>query len=176
MVPASAERRAGSCAWATSFSDSDDERWHFVKRTNKGNEAMSYGEVQSAFRAGGAKLAKLRFLRAEIEHVREIAFFAKTQADHARHSGWQHPIPSFNLDAAMAQLPEVFDLFEGNDQLVKGLQRLRDTVRSADTVRTTTWANAKVVAFQLGNAGQGVLHLADIVLPELKRVEEDVQM
>ena len=155
---------------------SEDERWHFPKRTNKGNEAMSYGEVQSAFRARGEKLAKLRFLRAEIEHVRETAFFAKTQAGHARFSGWQHPIPSFNLDAAMATLPDVIDLFEGDDQVVKCLQRLRDAVQSADTVRSTKWANAKVVAFQLGNAGAGVLHLVEVVLPMLKKVEEDVHL
>lgn len=154
---------------------SEDERWHFTKRTNKGNEAMSYGEVQSAFRARSEKLAKLRFLRAEVEHIRDIAFFAKTQAGHASISGWRGSIPSFNLDAAMAVFPEVIDLFDANEQLVRSLQRLRDSVKGADTVRSTNWINAKVVAYQLGNAGQGVLHLADIVLPMLKKVEEDVQ-
>jgi len=153
----------------------DDERWHLMKRTNRGNEAMSYGEVQFAFRARGEKLNKLRFLRAEIEHVREIAFYSKTQSEHARLSGWRGAIPSFNLDAAMARLADVIDLFEGNDQLVKCVQRLRDAVQSADTMRTTNWANAKVVAYQLGNVCQSLLHLADIVLPMLKKVEEDVQ-
>lgn len=153
----------------------EDERWHFTKRTNRGNEAMSYGEVQFAFRARREKLAKLHFLRAEIEHVREIAFNAKTQAAHAQLSGWWHPIPSFDLDAAMAQFPEVIDLLEANDQLVKCLQRLRDSVQAADTVRTTKWANPKVLAHQLGNAGEGVLRIADIVLPLLKKVEEDAQ-
>lgn len=153
----------------------DEGRWYFTKRTNKGNEAMSYGEIQSAFRARGEKLAKVRFVRAEIEHVRETAFYAKTQAGHARLSGWRHPIPAFNLDAAMALFPEVIDLFKDNDPLVKCLQRLRDAVHSADTVRSTNWANAKVVAYQLGNAGEGVLHLADIALPLLRKVEEDVE-
>jgi hypothetical protein len=134
---------------------------------------MSYGEVQYAFRARGEKLNKLRFLSAEIEHVREIAFYAKTQSEHARVSGRRAAIPSFNLDAAMARLPDVIDLFEGNDQLVTCVQRLRDAVQSADVVRTTKWANAKVVAYQLGNAGQGLLHLAEIVLPMLKKVEAE---
>jgi hypothetical protein len=107
--------------------------------------------------------------------VREIAFYSKTQSEHARLSGWRGAIPSFNLDAAMARLPDVIDLFEGNDQLVKCVQRLRDAVQSADTMRTTNWANAKVVAYQLGNVCQSLLHLADIVLPMLKKVEEDVQ-
>lgn len=46
---------------------------HFVKRTNKGNEAMSYEEVKMAYLQYYEKRLKLQLLRAELETIQTTA-------------------------------------------------------------------------------------------------------
>lgn len=53
--------------------DLKNEGKHFVKRTNKGNEVMSYEEVKMAYLQYYEKRLKLQLLRAELETIRTTA-------------------------------------------------------------------------------------------------------
>lgn len=53
--------------------DLKNEGKHFVKRTNKGNEAMSYEEVKMAYLQYYEKRLKLQLIRAELETIQTTA-------------------------------------------------------------------------------------------------------
>lgn len=52
----------------------DGERWIFPKRTERGNEAMSYEEIRGAFRDQHRVLASLKVLQTEAKRIQELAW------------------------------------------------------------------------------------------------------
>src|SRR5258708_563509 len=73
----------------------EDHRWSFCKRTNKGTEAMSHGELRSTFATTREKSAKLQMLVSEIQHIRDRAWEVNIRAYHAKQGGWAGNIPAY---------------------------------------------------------------------------------
>lgn len=60
----------------------DGERWIFPKRTERGNEAMSYEEIRGAFRDQHLVMASLKVLQKESTRIAELAWNLNIELHH----------------------------------------------------------------------------------------------
>ena len=160
----------------------EDERWWFTKRTNKGTEAMSYVELRSAFSSTREKLAKLRMLIAEVQHLHDHA-----QVVNLRGSSQGLPAPSwrgappdaYDHSVIAALTPDVLDLLTHDATIVSLLPQLRAAVQRAEEARrdpslaSITSINARGAARAFAGTAFQVLQTARLLLPLLLKAEAD---
>lgn len=138
-----------------------DDKWFIPKRTNAGNEAMSHAELVAAFSRRAEKVAKLRFVVAELQHIHDIA--AKIRTDLHLYSDSTEPF-SLDLGPTVALLPEIFEFVSEHDRTVPVLlSNLRDQARGAETARSECRARGDTngmyrVAVKLAEAAHNAIH------------------
>lgn len=112
----------------------DGERWIFPKRTERGNEAMSYEELRGAFRDRQALIAATRILRAEASRMVEHAtgLNIELQTGGTRHFIFLRFRPAM-FEAAWVQ---VLGQIELESSFVKVVQSLLDAVHACDDQTT----------------------------------------
>jgi hypothetical protein len=111
-----------------------DGEFIFPKRTNKGNEAMSYEEIRSAFQFSEFRRSKLTVLIAELEHIRTLANHVKTEVVAVKtrgiqrgwllQSAWATRYPTLLLDSVLS---DVHTFIASDTDLWKDLQDIRTT-------------------------------------------------
>jgi len=114
----------------------DDERWCFCKRTNKGTEAMSFEEIRGSFLDWGRRANELAWLRAEVERIREVAYWVNlnlhsqdaNQARHALLSRLDSQQLKTLLVAVFAFLAEDVDLVRELHQFIDDARRIDDAL------------------------------------------------
>jgi hypothetical protein len=116
----------------------EDERWWFTRRTNKGTEAMSYVELRAAFSSTREKLAKLRMLIAEVQHLHDHAQVvnARGSSQGSPATSWRGALPdTYDHSVITALAPDVLDLLAHDGTIVNLLPRLRAAVQRAEETR-----------------------------------------
>jgi hypothetical protein len=149
----------------------EDDAWRFVKRTNKGTEVMSYAEIQTAFGSRREKLARLRFVRTEVERVQRLAAEINARAHQSRQSGWHGSIPSYDFGAATGLLPEIFEFIGDDAETVGAIQNLRRLITEAEEARTLT-SNERGLAHLLATSSPQLVFAAERAVACLVHVEQ----
>jgi Putative DNA-binding domain len=152
----------------------EDERWWFTKRTNKGTEPMSYVELRAAFSSTREKLAKLRMLIAEVQHLHDHARVvnARGSSQGSPATSWRGAPPdAYDHSVITALTPDVLDLLVHDATIASLLPRLRVAAQRADETRRDpslahiTPANARGAAHAFASTTFQVLQTARLLLP-----------
>lgn len=129
----------------------EDDRWHFVKRTNKGNEAMSYEEVRLAFQDTEMRRTKLALLASELSLLRELAEKVVADAPQTysevrviRDSVWLTRYPTTVVDSVLG---DAFALLKGRGGVWQAVARVRALARRSNAL-------ASAVAVAITNGGR----------------------
>lgn len=97
--------------------------WHFMKRTNSGNESMSYQEIRSMFLDYEEKTKRVDLMLLELEsflmETLVVIHHIKTLND--------LPLSTFNLSVFVSLMPDVYSLL-GNEALTFEAQALRNSI------------------------------------------------
>lgn len=108
----------------------------FPKRTNKGNEEMSYGEVRSAFHEAEFRRAKLSLLVSELDFMKQTAQRLLSQIpdplpelDGTLHWAWA---TRYNTTLVDQTLGDTFSLFSDNLELWNTLCLVRDSAKHSN--------------------------------------------
>ncbi len=108
----------------------------FPKRTNKGDEDMSYSEIRSHFLGYYEKRLKIQLILAEIENIIAVAKSLLIAEDKiSTHYGLQE----FSLTILEATLVDTYTILYSNRELVSLLFKIRDACRVL---------NARVITFR----------------------------
>jgi len=161
----------------------EDERWWFTKRTNKGTEAMSYDELRAAFSSTREKLAKLRMLIAEVQHLHDHAQVVNARASsQGRRAVWRGAPPDpYDHSVIAALTPDVLDLIAHDARIVRLLPELRAAAQKAEETRHEPWVakitqmNAAGAARAFGGTAFHLLQAARTLLPLLQKAEADAR-
>jgi hypothetical protein len=123
-VPASKQKPHG--IW-------DDERWCFCKRTNKGTETMSFEEIRGSFLDWGRRANELAWLRAEVERIREVAYFLNLNLRSPDGNQVRDALLS-RLDSQQLKtlLVAVFAFLADDTNLLRGMHEFIDAARRVD--------------------------------------------
>lgn len=118
---------------------------HFIKRTNKGNEDMSYEEIRMAFLQYYEKRLKLQLLKAELLNI-------KAHADNDLHVkyGWEpktkYGIGEFGLSVIESVLADTYTIIAEKPELLNDLTEIRNRCRKINDllrlfyrIAPTTW-------------------------------------
>ncbi|HEY1697782.1 MAG TPA: ATP-binding protein [Polyangiaceae bacterium] len=159
----------------------EDGRWWFCKRTNKGTEPMSLGELRDAFSTTREKLAKLRALTEQVQYLHDRAREVNARASNGgRQSRWRGSHPDAYDDSVVTALwPEVLDLLAHDDTVLRQMPALRAAVRKAEEGRAVPWLakitqmNDREAARWFGGAAREVVRVSEILLPRLRKAESD---
>jgi len=153
----------------------EDERWWFPKRTNKGTEAMTYSELRAAFSATREKLAKLRMLISEVQHLHDQAHVVNVRAAQSGRAGWRGAAPgAYDYSTVAALMPDVADLLAARPGILQLLPRLRSDVRAAeDSRKEPSFArinqmNAGMAAHWFGGTARQIVQTTNLLLPLLQ--------
>lgn len=105
--------------------DISQEKRNFLKRTNKGNDYMSYEEIKQSFSNYYEKLEKLKLLQLEIENNIEICneIVSSSPMD-----GTSYSLLSFENASFQLLIAETFPLFSDNLELIKNLQLIKKNI------------------------------------------------
>ena len=113
---------------------SEDERWWFCKRTNKGTESMSYEEVRGAFRDAGRRQGELAWLRADLGRVRDLGERLNREARKGGRFDLDLLLARFDVGQMRTLLLTVFGDIGSNAMLVSNLQGLVERCAKVDAV------------------------------------------
>lgn len=103
--------------------------WRFMKRTNKGNEAMAVDEVRLRFLSFYEKRIKLELLKAELEMLREGA--RSGYVDDASAASTSLSIVTFDTHIIDTVISDTFILISRAPTLVRTIAEIRVLVRMA---------------------------------------------
>ncbi len=120
----------------------------FAKRTNKGNEPMSYEEIRLTFLQYYEKRLKLQLLKAELQNI-------KNHAEELIITGWEARTKfgkgEFSLTVVETVLADTYTILAGQQELLKLLGEIRnrcrivnDLLRIFYQVATIGWAGNNV--------------------------------
>jgi hypothetical protein len=111
----------------------DREHWIFPKRTERGNEPMSYEELRSAFRDQHLVMASLKVLQKESKRIEELAWNLNIELHHQNNAYYiyQRFRPAM-FEAAWVQVLGRMTLEES---LTKTIDELLGAVHAADEER-----------------------------------------
>jgi hypothetical protein len=111
--------------------EADGGSFVFPKRTNKGNEVMSYEEIRTAFQISEFRRSKIAVLIAELDHINALANSVKSdlqqkehviQQGHVLQAAWAMRYPTMLLDTCLA---DVHALIENDGDLWGDLRVVR---------------------------------------------------
>lgn len=118
-------------SWNAPHAVSDgNSAWHFMKRTNKGNEAMSIEEIRATFMGFYEKRLKLQLLRAEITTLHELAGAGYIADPALRHKA--HSMVSFDVSVIESILSDSFTILVHCATLLESLSAIRMQTRVAN--------------------------------------------
>jgi hypothetical protein len=127
-----------SSNWRKPHAVMRDGAAYFVKRTNKGDEAMSFGEIATAFRESEFRRTGLALLISELEHMRETAegllkdsAFGNTEAHPDRRWTWAVRYSTTLIDTTLGN---IFPFLKGDAALWKLLCSIRENARSSNAM------------------------------------------
>ena len=104
--------------------------WYcFPKRTNKGNEHMSYEEVRASFLQYYEKRLKLQLLRAELKAIITNADLLTVQG---QAMGQQPPLGEFSLSILETTLADTYTVLMSKPQLLEILTQIRAWCRQVN--------------------------------------------
>jgi len=104
--------------------------WYcFPKRTNKGNEHMSYEEVRTSFLQYYEKRLKLQLLRAELKAIITNADLLTVQG---QAMGQQPPLGEFSLSILETTLADTYTILMSKPQLLEILTQIRAWCRQVN--------------------------------------------
>lgn len=103
-----------------------DNRWVFKKRTNKGNENMSYDEIRLAFINHHDRLRRAFLLKTELD---EIRYEAEQCLDMIVNTNFP---ARFDLSVLDALWSDVYPLVHANTKVTNAITRLRRLCRNAN--------------------------------------------
>jgi hypothetical protein len=107
---------------------SREEGWQFWKRTNKGNEGMSYEEIRLLFLGYYEKRLKLQLLVSELENVLGIAANASGAPDE------MFIIQTFDLAIINSVLADTYTILAEKRELMTLFMSLRNTCQFANNI------------------------------------------
>ena len=109
-----------------------DENWVFYKRTNKGNEPMSYQEIKNDFLNVYEKRLKLNLLETELLEIIEKANGMVIQTDKIDST---HTLLSFDLSILNSVLLDTYTVLIEEPTLISNLKKLKS---ECDIIQTKT--------------------------------------
>lgn len=118
--------------------ESSGQALTFPKRTNSGNEIMSYSEVQGMFLGSYEKRLKLQLLKAEVSVISDDA--AGMIIEEERNDGSVYGLPTIELRLLETILSDTYSITQSSDALIAALTALRAKARIV---------NNKVAVFRL---------------------------
>ena len=125
-----------------SFEKSDNSRY-FVKRTNKGNEPMSYEEIRMAFLQYYEKRMKLQLLLAELRNIKNHA-----ENDLIITGGWdvkiRYGMGEFGLSVIETVLADTYTIIAEHQDLLEAITEIRNRCRIVNDLLRIFYRNATV--------------------------------
>lgn len=119
-----------------------DKQRCFTKRTNKGNEDMSYEEIRMAFLQYYEKRLKLQLLHAELKNIKQHA-----QKDLLK-EGWDMKVNfgmgEFSLTIVETVLADTYTILVEHQELLDILDQIRDRCRKVNDLLRIFYRNANV--------------------------------
>jgi hypothetical protein len=104
--------------------------WYcFTKRTNKGNEYMSYEEIRTSFLQYYEKRLKLQLLRAELE---AIIMSAEQLTVEVQDFGMQPLLGEFSLTILETTLADTYTILLSKPELLEKLTQIRALCREVN--------------------------------------------
>lgn len=101
----------------------------FIKRTNKGNEDLSYEEIRMAFLQYYEKRLKLQLLKAELQNIK-----THTEKDLLINTGWdpkvRYGIGEFGLSVIESVLADTYTIIAERPELLHDLTEIRNRCRN----------------------------------------------
>jgi hypothetical protein len=147
-----------------------EQGWVFPKRTNQGNDFMSYSEVQSMFLGYYEKRLKLQLLRAELEQIAADARNMIIPPD--RNDGTTYNLRTIELRVLETVLSDTYSITHSSPELLGAIAELRSTARIINNkVETFRFE----VALPTTNRREVVIHHNDFIRPPCERVVELVR-
>ena len=95
----------------------------FTKRTNKGNEDMSYEEIRMSFLQYYEKRLKLQLLRAELQTIKDNAVRLRR---HGESAAGPPPLGEFSLTVLETTLADTYTIIMSNILLLDHLKQIRN--------------------------------------------------
>lgn len=101
----------------------EDDKWTFPKRTNKGNETMTYEEINLAFTGYERKRARLLLIVSELEMLKKNA----KEAYFEDPNRWKDEAPFADLSTSVLEtaIGEVYDILLQDMRLIEALKAVR---------------------------------------------------
>lgn len=105
-----------------------DDRWVFKKRTNKGNENMSYDEIRRAFLHNHERLRRASLLRTELD---EIMYEASQYLEIIEGKNTNFPA-RFDLSVLDALWSDIYPVAHASTVVAEAITRLRRLCRTVN--------------------------------------------
>lgn len=100
-----------------------DGSFLFLKRTNKGNERMSFEEIREAFMNYDEKRRKLQLLRSEVDMLKANA--KEAYLERSTDWEWDLKLADFSIGLLESIIGEIYDLISVDSELLRLLKDLR---------------------------------------------------
>jgi len=107
-----------------------DGGWHFVKRTNKGNEGMNIEEIRSGFLGYYEKRLKLQLLRSELATLKENAQAACISDEDAIEQSYS--LVTFDTHVIESVISDTYTIIANETELLRALSGIREHTRIAN--------------------------------------------
>ena len=121
----------------------------FTKRTNKGNEDMSYEEIRMAFLQYYEKRLKLQLLRAELEDIKKHAVEDLIKQGYDANTNFG--MGEFSLTVIETVLADTYTILAGQKELLQAITEIRNRSRKVNDllrifyrVATVGWRGANL--------------------------------
>lgn len=107
-----------------------DGGWHFVKRTNKGNEGMSIEEIRLGFLGHYEKRLKLQLLRSELATLKENARTAYVVDEEQIEKSYS--LITFDTRMIETIISDTYAITASDSELLQALAEIRQKTRVAN--------------------------------------------
>ncbi len=114
----------------------------FTKRTNKGNEDMSYEEIRMAFLQYYEKRLKLQLLRAELEDIKKHA--EEDLIKQAFEANAKFGIGEFGLTVIETVLADTYTILAGQQELLQAISEIRNRSRKVNDLLRMFYRDATI--------------------------------
>lgn len=109
---------------------SREQGWQFYKRTNKGNEGMTYEEVRLLFLGYYEKRVKLQLLMAELEEIRGAAIHLDGLANDT-HAEW-YSLNTFDLSVVNSVVVDTYTMLAAKPELYVLIMNIKTSCVAAN--------------------------------------------
>jgi hypothetical protein len=108
-----------------------DDGWRFYKRTNKGNEGMSYEEVRLLFLGYYEKRVKLQLLMAELEEINGVANHIRGLS-HEAYREKQYSLNTFDLSIVNSVIIDTYTILAEKPELYVLIKSIKTSCVAAN--------------------------------------------